>query len=415
MKKETKNKSFTLIIQAFSHIQDDNVLNLLHAFVPLVGLKELQIKAKIWSRGRSLYKRYKSAEKSMAKLKQQQFNSADIIYNFPPFCVTPKIEICQIRQELEMSPTNTLWADTTDYEAEGHKAEELRMSYESREINLRFNRIERCPTLAITKIELNSCLKKNDLYKKIHDLFANSFSHQLLLKQIGGCADIYEHNIPFPILNLLSDLGPWPKAYPLLENYFDDLHPILIGKLNLCNKTAEILGSSVNLKTVISNNQSSKTGVLYIPEKIISQKKVRELVKQCLLPKDESTAHCKADPDLGEFELLPAKITIFTAKRLKELREQKMFPVSKNLYAVPVILSKYCTMIDLDPDHMVVYFVDRYIADQLKQNIDSFFTEMTEELMISKRIYLAHQKAWEQIGCVTLMSFIKEKYFKSLM
>jgi len=402
-------------IQILSTYQDSRVIDLLSfpSFPLLPNEIDIDFEFKMWTRGKNQCRKEKDRSQIIQFLTQESFNSIELNYQFLPYRVkNTTITIHKITQYLNISPTNELWSDVTSYKFKNNYDESIRQTHESKEISLRHNQINNYPTILETKIEFSSNYRVlSALYSKLNKLLSLSFASNfldLLDISIIGCSELYDNNFVGPTNNILDQLAPWPKACSHLGEFFDAIHPIMIGKLNLCININSALDRKGNLK-VISSNLAS----LYIPDTIIQSEKIKK-VQPFLVKKNELNSPTDLDPKKGEFKILPSEINIYTARRMKELCENNLFPNLQYLKPVHVILPHYCQMIGINPDDMVVCFLDNYTKDKLTKKIDMFLMQYKKNVSLHQKVFEVHKKAWEEICKYEVIEFVKGKYFSEL-
>lgn len=158
-------------------------------------------------------------------------------------------------------------------------------------------------------------------------------------------------------------------------------------------------------------NGEQVLGAVWFPEKVLRDPYTRILAQPWLVPKDQSTAaHRQLDPELGEFKVG------YTARRWRELSQKGMTPGLTDAWRpFHIIQPQYCLMISIEPDDMIVKVIQDAIARKIEQEIETNFAEISTDISLTQRVYLAHEKAWLKFGSYDeLMSFVKEKFFSNL-
>lgn len=203
--------------------QDAEVLNLLRfPSAPLVPLNS-KTKAKYWSRGSTVYKKPKDLNKFITLMSEEHINMIALNYQFSPHHILEAdIVVQKITNQLDISPTNALWAPTRVYEPSSYKAKKIRRSYQSLEISLKWHEVFMYPTLLTSLIELQGSTDKEQVYQIMLDLILKSIPETLAGHAITGYAEIG------CLDNIVRMLTGWPKTYPLLNERFSELHSILI-------------------------------------------------------------------------------------------------------------------------------------------------------------------------------------------
>jgi hypothetical protein len=140
--------------------------------------------------------------------------------------------------------------------------------------------------------------------------------------------------------------------------------------------------------------------------------KSKILCKQWLVPRDTSTAAKRTlDPSLGEFKVGSA--VLYTKSRNDQLEAKQLLPSlpSSWLYDL-VILPKYCDMLGIPQDDMLVHWWQKEPRTKMIEDIDAAFEKLPQDLPLAKRIWLAHESVYRN-GYLRkdVLLFIKEKFF----
>jgi hypothetical protein len=151
---------------------------------------------------------------------------------------------------------------------------------------------------------------------------------------------------------------------------------------------------------------------LKISDSVLSKKLSEKLVQPYLISEPLSGENSTKSSNSGEFEIGSSRIKVFTEKRWRELAAQGAFPYLQDYERlVHVIQPKYCFMIDIHPDNMIVNFLSAEIAVELEHLIDAYFLELPVDIDLTERIYLAHEKAWKEFGGSDYIDFVKTQFF----
>jgi hypothetical protein len=116
-------------------------------------------------------------------------------------------------------------------------------------------------------------------------------------------------------------------------------------------------------------------------------------------------------PD-GEYRL--GEATIFSAGRLRRLLDAGILDPSvhgENCYRV--IQDRYCKLLRIDPDDMLVIRVEEPIAKMYQARIQAVLEELPESIPIEERIWTAHQKGLIGVSPL-ILNFVKSRFFPSL-
>lgn len=434
-----KKQRFSLYVQFLSMAQNSDIFFLLNFPEKVFNNTSLKAKASMWSMGKSKYKTASNINEIIEWAKFKKMNDIKISYEFEPInCKEDIITITDVQSLLTISPTNKNWVSTDEYRCKEHKNEQIRLSYESSSKSLHINSIKIKPTILESVIKITSNKDIKDIYKWVFDLFQHSLKQVLRVKGMSGYISLrnieeeikldnltdvqylnYIKDNPlkkneYSMFNILDRLAPYPKTYSLLGTYFGDLYPMLIGNYNLCKGLKEVLGEGARFAEVKSNS-SEQYGIVWIPSNVLRNKKTREKASLYLVKQNESTAAKKDNkdkkPSLGEFELKDKSIHM-TRKRSKKLLKEGIIEEINPFHYYLWIEEKYCQIIGVDPDEMVVHYLQEEFVKLMRNEIDSEYNELSEQSDLKQRIWQAHIKIWEKyFRYLELFNFIKEKYF----
>ncbi|MDZ8140136.1 MAG: hypothetical protein RM049_33415 [Nostoc sp. DedQUE04] len=403
-------------IQILSFLQNSEVLNLLRFPTNPLLPKNVEVEASYWSRGCTVKKSSKNINNLINFLSDKQSNRISFSYNFIPYNIPGlDISVKKITNQLDISPTNLIWASTTGYQTHNYSDEAIRMTFESKAISLKHKEIYVYPTLLDCVIILKGSNNKDEMYQRLFNLLSCSIPHTLMNKTIIGCAELDEHSELISFLNILNRLTPWANAYSFLSERFDDLHPILIGPLNLCRNLSSIFDNVVQLENVSGIDTEQALGIVFIPQTILKNTNSRNIAQPYLVPKDKSNdCYHQLNPILGEFEVGRSRIKVFTARRWRELSERGMTPqLREDSKPFHVIQPEYCLKIGIDPDNMLIRVLQDEIARKIEQEINDCFGKLSIEIPLRMRVWLAHERGWSKwsFDCQEVLSFVKNYFF----
>ncbi len=209
------------------------------------------------------------------------------------------------------------------------------------------------------------------------------------------------------------DLSGWPKAFCMLGEFVDGLHPIMVASLNTCQALRGLLGDSLEL-CELQSRPGAERGVLRVPESIVLEHQRSSLIGLWLVPRDETTAYRRWwGESKGEFII--ARQPCYTLRRYKELLSADKIP-SPPFPGSPVVSllvqARYCEMIRIDPEDMLLVW--RYEATQreCQAQIDAYFTALPDFIPVRERVWEAHKAVWEgQHNFGEFIAFAAKRYF----
>ena len=418
-----RNSNWLFHIQLLSFLEDENLLNLLRFPGKPLSIDRPEIEVLYWSRGEPVYQQLKALEDPLDLLAEGQANEIFVVYRAASIqALIDDISLVEINSRLNISSTSSVWASTKDCEVSDGERGHILMIYEAQEV-FPESEINRRPTLLQVIVEFQSSQNKDELYQKLLDLLLRSFPDILKDYQLTGCAQLLKKEqkelvrISSDIYSILNQLAPWPKTYPLLDEQFDDLHPILIGPLSRCTSLSNALGNAVTLKTFPLASSEQSLAAIWIPESVLQNPDSATIAAPWLVskPKNESTALRKPDPKLGEFRVGKAGIVLLTAKRWREVLAHLKHRF-RGKRPCHIIQPQYCLMIGINPDEMLVWTLDDELATHLEQEVENCWAELPVEMLLEQKVWLAHKTAWES-KCFEgreILSFVKAKFFPNL-
>jgi hypothetical protein len=317
----------------------------------------------------------------------------------------------KFNSHLDISPTSNVWDSVWDYEIDDLKhiqEEQRRMSYESNECSLRYNDIQKRPSLYTFSLILNETINLHDL---IHPIAKTIYHANMNCNFLGGAKIISSESFGYD--DALSTLAPWAKTYEMIGNYLDCLRPIIIASDTLCRNIKNTFSLHENNLITISKQDSTPIGILYIPESILEDETSIKKVNKYLVAKDETTKNYSFKESIGEF-ILPHGGVIYTFRRLKDLMQKKILPrVHHNQIVSLVLPSKYCDLLEIDQDDMLARIFQKRWIEMFTHSLDICFERLSEVSNMKERILLAYEKALKENSMyVAYLGLLKNLYFK---
>ena len=402
-------------VQLISLCQDARLLDLL--YFPYRGLvpSNIKYKVKYWTHGNTEHIQTKNLDDCIHQLDQMKVNYVEIAYKATPHVISgSNLTILKVASKLNISPTSSIWEPTTHYKAAQRKDERIRMSLESNEISAGISS-SLYPSLLEIYIDFDSSSNKDESLSMMHQLIASCIDQRVVNILSAGCADLLEGSGADRQFNILDEVASRINDYSILGERFDKLHSVLIGSLTTCREIKNLFASQskvVLLEIPDSSRGSNLLGCLKISDSVLSKKISEKLVQPYLISEPLSGENSTKSSNSGEFEIGSSRIKVFTEKRWRELAAQGAFPYLQDYERlVHVIQPKYCFMIDIHPDNMIVNFLSAEIAVELEHLIDAYFLELPVDIDLTERIYLAHEKAWKEFGGSDYIDFVKTQFF----
>jgi len=402
-----------LYIQLLTLYQTPEVLNLLHfPTYPLLP-STFKIKSTRWSLGRNFASSTQNINKIIEAASHSKANEIKISYSFEPYFIpeTP-IQIYELYKILTLSPCNPVWSTTNTYKAQTRTDENLRNTFEAKELYVKGKNLV-YPTFLETIVKFDSASSEEKNYESFFKILSQSIPNDLLKLKVFGCADISKQEY-VSFFDILSNVACYSINYSILENKLDRLHPILINSSGLCCQIAKIFPRLTQLTLMDSSDGQNKLEILNFSPASINKTRTQKLIQPYLVSK-ESTDHFSLRLEPDEFIIGEAKIAVSTKKRWETKNKNGLIPyLPKDLQIFTVILPKYCQMIDLNPEEMIVNIMDVNIMAKVEKEIDNNFNELSTTINLRQRIYLAHEKAWYNYGGCDHINFVKTMFFPDL-
>jgi hypothetical protein len=377
-----------LYVQLLYTGQDGRGLELLRFPDQPILPKGCRISCLSWSKQGIVRRRYSKVRSIIADPGLSNLNRVEVSYNFARHPIPgTSIVVTKIRTILHVSPSSSLWAPTSGYEARTHRARMSWSSLERYELGLRQMKCSNYPTLYETLIDFEHSSSKDPTF----DFFASlsdSIPRGLPFSQLSGCASV--ETIP-PVMNMLQALGPWPKTHTMLGDLFDDLHPVLLGRPRLCLDLSNAITGSKFVEIKGSGGDAS-LGLVWLGEERSRLPKTRDAAARWLVPRDETTAY--SEPALSDGEFQVGSHVLFTYKRYKELVDSDMLPtLPKDFVNDYLFEQKYFSLLNIDSDRVPVHLWQLPVLQLFRKEVDLAFSSLPQEMPLYERVWEAHEAA----------------------
>lgn len=414
MAKAHRSKMWILHVQICSTEQDASVLDLLHFPSSPLLPSDAEMSAASWASGKVTRNNSRSTQELVRVLSSRHMNEVKVDYSFAPHQVPHgPITLERVNCILEISPTNTLWQSAKGFEAPDPSTESIRRTFENREIGMKWHGISAYPTLLETQVLLRCDLMRDELIEAMFPLLARSVPTVLATRPLIGCADVKEDRGLVGVLpNMLEALAPWPRAFELLGDRIDDLHQVIIAKGSLCRNIVQELGSAARFQEVSPEERQNSVGFILFPREVLKDPTTPVLLQSWLVPKDETTARTRElNSAVGEFRF--GSNVFYTAKRNAELVRDGLIAEPKSGWAFYYLIhSKYCKMMGIEEDEMLVDLWQESLIKSEQQKIDDYFAQMPEDIPLDQRVWVAHRDIWKKRALSSqVVSFLRERFF----
>jgi hypothetical protein len=378
---------YTLQFELYGLAQDYSVLEILYLVSePLLLAKTW--KCIYWQKGKSRKFTVKNMKQLIRKLSQLQYNEIEIKSSQVVFLPNTNQSILfNFDGYLNISPTNEMWDSVWDDYFENHAHEQRRMSYQSKEGSARYHNIQKYPFFYEFSIP---CIKLDDpdeIFVKLIPIIVETIKRSPISTPYFGGLEFRRSRITNPFINSLDFLAPWPGTYPLIGEYADKLRPLTIASESLCRKIAQTLSLPKKSIVPLVPCKTTAMAIIHIPYDIINDDGLKDVISPILVPKDDSTVFRRGGNDEGEFTLDGSLIC--TLRRFKELTEKKIMPILRGHCEYTLCLGipeKYCIMLGIDLEDMIVLQVQRERKKINEERFDQLFEQTPKSWSDKERV-----------------------------
>jgi len=398
--------------QLLSSAADALALDILHALGPLVSSQHCHAKVRSWAKGwRQVRFEGESLGALIEILSGQTANEIEIDFGITaPYAIGASgLTLHSLKCSLKLSPTNSLWMPASGYILSGMD-EASRATHESRELALKWNDVVSAPTLLDTLLELSEEARPRRVLRAFWEALPRVLPKSPVWRTVSGCADPWSLGVFSQ--DVLEVLAPWPRSYSLLGERFDDLHPILIGPVPICEGLARTLGEEAELSRAHDADGTAAFGLLHIADTAFVNPAHRDAVQEWLVPRDAGTAPRALREDVGEFRM--GAHVLYSLKRQKELEAQGRLPtMPEGLRYFPLVGPKYCAQLGIDPNEMPVDLWQEGLIEKARAEIDRNFDSLAVNLPLIERVWRAHEATYSRwlYGADARLAFLRARLF----
>jgi hypothetical protein len=381
---------YTLQVELYGLAQDYSVLEILYLVSePLLLAKTW--KCIYWQKGKCHKLTVKNTKQLIHKLSQLQYNEIEIKSSQVVFLPNTNQSILfNFDGYLNISPTNEMWDSVWDDYFEDHAHEQRRMSYQSKEGSTRYSNVQQRPLFYEFSIPGIKSDNPDEILVKLIPTIVETIERNPIATSYFGGLEFHKNGFTNPFVNSLDSLAPWPGTYSLIGEYVDKLRPLTIASESLCRKIVQTL--SLPEKSIIplvpcKTTTTTTMAIVHIPYDIINDDRQKNVISSLLVPKNDSTATPRYGSAKGEFTLDGSLMC--TLRRFKELTDQKIMPRLRGPCEYTVYLSipeKYCVMLGIDPEDMIVSQVQKERKKLNEERFDLFFNQTPESWSIRERV-----------------------------
>ncbi len=364
-----------------------------------------------------------SSDALIRRLASSPFNELGIKIGPVPFRLLQSgVNITQVAGGFRLSSTNALWSEPRTWPRPFNQtAFRAGASYGCTRAIQKLVGSHSCPSFLNLYLTADEPVQTDETCRVVGDVIASALANLRHPELVSGYADLLPQSRAQTIWldDIWGRLARHPRAIPMLGSRFDKLHNVLFGDAALCSDLREMLGDAVRLSPVTTQGRGHVVSVVAIPEEILTDPAAAERARACLVPLDASTEEDPANLE-GTFRL-PTR-TFETHRRFVEFQDER-FPTLSELRAREywVIAPKYCQMMGIDPDDMIVHCAPeggvRYngVPWLTQAEVDAAFDALPEGMPLEERIWASHFPAWKrQFPDPPAISFIHDRYCPSV-
>ncbi len=396
-------------LQLLSTAQNERALDVLRFLGPLVPWSRVKYRLRCWNRGwgQAIGGSVANLETFLGVLSLPA-NEIEASFVLDESAKTRRDEPLRLVScSVRISPTSSLWAPVKGLVLSDRESEAQRASYESRELALKWNGVSACPTLLEAVFEVR--LQADDALEGTWEALPESLPECEGWGKVFGCVDVLEPE--FFQGDVLETLAPWPRSYSLLGTRVDDLHPILLGSVELCERVVDAVGAAARVKRIPCGDRDV-LGAVWLPAGLVADQGVRRSAQSLLVPRDSSTAPVGLDDSRGEFRV--AGHVFYTAKRLRELKAADRLPtLPPGFRHFPLIATRYCTALGIEPEEMVVDLGQDAMIERVQREIEQAYVALPSDLPLVERVWAAHAAVYSKwlYGSDQRLAFLKDRFF----
>jgi hypothetical protein len=376
----------------------------------------------------------------------EQQNRITVKSVFKPTVLGDGLRVTHVSSELDISPTTSLWAASPkDAEFDRLLLQLNRERFDrieaaqNEELRLKENRITAWPAVLTAEIRIVCDKDYVDedvsmlLGKALAESIPDSFMREGLSGGAGHTGGRNEEYAPA----IRERLGKWIKAIPMLGEKFGAVCQYLIGPLASCRGLADALANErIEVFAARSDKKPFPIGVLYIPadlirhqvrsethgfsaeqlerlqmgEQVIAGMRYLAPIWRWMVTRDETTKSYEFGSEDGEYYL---DNSYYTLRKYQEMQAEGRFrPLSLGCDYRPVVANKYCELLGIDVQQMLVRWNHPNNRSVLEAAVDQYYNELPENMPLGKRIWKAHERIWLAGGAGNVMSRVSGRFIE---
>jgi hypothetical protein len=389
--------------------QDERALELLRVPAPPLRPESGRLTLGAWGNGIGVTRRDFTVDRFIEALARDRTNEAYTAWRFSAHPVhTLPIEIHAIEARLAISPTCSVWSDPRRDEVESRADHLARANFESKQRWVRFHRL-RYPTKLECIFVYEGAFDAGAHGAELARWVASGLSSELDEAEVMGCV-VFDRPVTHHWLDRFSAA---PHAIAQLGERMEDLRPIIIGRAAVLEALAGALGAGTHLYRVAG----TRLATLAIDPPTLADPAARERAQPYLVDYFVPCPGCPAED--GVMRIEGDQELYFTARRYRELDAIGAVVFARPPWVfAPLIDERYCRMLGIDPEDMVVAMMDEEVPERLRAEADRNFTALPLDQPLKERIWQAHAVAlalrefgYPPRALAALLAALRARYF----
>jgi hypothetical protein len=245
------------------------LLDLLYFPENIISSENFTIKVSKLAEGRKRAVKITQMRNYISKLSKSTFNELEMNYFFEPFRLAKsQITISRIECQLKLFPPSKLWSDPETWpQPFTHAVKREALSSGRRSYFMKEGEFIKHPAFYSIYMQAEGAENSSDVVEDIYHLLAGGLSPQAAQQiSVGYCHIESEERAQAILLtSMFVRLAPWWGSKMQLDRRFDDVHPILVGPIDVCRSLQD---EEPDIK--LHQLDQSNVGILQIPDQDIN-------------------------------------------------------------------------------------------------------------------------------------------------
>jgi hypothetical protein len=295
-----------------------------------------------------------------------------------------------------------LWAEACDFAGTDDPYARINSTYCDIECDQRRLGITHVPTRFVLSIQFSAPdnVTLEPVLDWVESVFRVFFAGRRTSSRLYATVDaeyLQNVNTPFSLRSAAHDWEKWPRALPMLGQYIDGLHPIIVSTGDICRRVAAAVAplSPVGypqLSQLGMGDDEPMVSLLRTPRNALSDPALHHLVKALVVPRDETTNYFRLGNGSGEHKV--GSQVFLETWRHDELLRARMIPPLTNMRCLPVVHPYFMELLGIDPATMLVdyNYKQNYARDE--EYVRNSFESQPSDLPLRQRVWQAYLNRW---------------------